>query len=101
MAASFGTRNGTTAGATRRIALTAQNVARQPKGGVATLGAAVEAGLGVAALSRRIASAGWIDAGARFGLPALPTREMILHSRTSGGAAACLRLLAGALRRAR
>lgn len=68
-------------------------------GGAATVGAAVEAGLGVAALSRRVVSAHWIDAGERFGLPALPTQDVVLHSRTNGAASTCLRLLTAALRR--
>jgi hypothetical protein len=49
-------------------------------GGVATTGAAVSAGLAVAALGRRVAPLGTIDAGARFDLPLLPTRDVVLHA---------------------
>ena len=52
-------------------------------GGVATIGAAISAGLAVAALSRRVAPAGTIDVGARLGLPKLPTRDVMLHARLS------------------
>jgi DNA-binding transcriptional LysR family regulator len=52
-------------------------------GGVATIGAAISAGLAVAALARRVAPPGTIDLGPRLGLPALPSREVILHSRQS------------------
>jgi DNA-binding transcriptional LysR family regulator len=50
-------------------------------GGVATIGAAISAGLAVAALARRVAPNGTIDCGPRLGLPALPAREVSLHSR--------------------
>jgi DNA-binding transcriptional LysR family regulator len=49
-------------------------------GGIATTGAAVSAGLAVAALGRRVAPAGTVDVGARFGLPPLPTRDVVLHT---------------------
>ncbi|HDR9756721.1 TPA: LysR family transcriptional regulator [Burkholderia cepacia] len=49
-------------------------------GGVATIGAAVSAGLAVAALGHRVAPAGTVDVGARYGLPPLPTRDVVLHS---------------------
>jgi DNA-binding transcriptional LysR family regulator len=52
-------------------------------GGVATTGAAVSAGLAVAALGRRVAPAGTIDVGAKFGLPPLPSRDVVLHSSVS------------------
>src|SRR5882724_1942431 len=52
-------------------------------GGVATTGAAVSAGLAVAALSRRVAPPGTIDVGTRFELPKLPTRDVVLHSNIS------------------
>lgn len=52
-------------------------------GGVATIGAAISAGLAVAALARRVAPAGTVDLGPRLGLPALASREVILHSRLS------------------
>ncbi len=49
-------------------------------GGVNTIGAAVSAGLAVAALGRRVAPQGSVDLGPRLGLPALPTRDLILHT---------------------
>jgi DNA-binding transcriptional LysR family regulator len=49
-------------------------------GGIATTGAAVSAGLAVAALGRRVAPAGTVDVGARFGLPPLPTRDVVLRT---------------------
>jgi DNA-binding transcriptional LysR family regulator len=52
-------------------------------GGVATTGAAVSAGLAVAALGRRVAPPGTIDVGTRLGLPPLPTRDVVLHSNLS------------------
>ena len=42
-------------------------------GGLTTIGAAIVAGLGVAALSRRAAPPGCVDVGPRLGLPNLPT----------------------------
>jgi DNA-binding transcriptional LysR family regulator len=52
-------------------------------GGVATIGAAISAGLAVAALARRVAPSDTIDLGPRLGLPALPSREVILYSKPS------------------
>ena len=52
-------------------------------GGVATTGAAVSAGLAVAALSRRVAPPGAIDVGARLGLPPLPARDVVLHANAT------------------
>jgi DNA-binding transcriptional LysR family regulator len=52
-------------------------------GGVATTGAAVSAGLAVAALGRRVAPLDVIDVGAKFGLPPLPSRDVVLHSSVS------------------
>jgi DNA-binding transcriptional LysR family regulator len=52
-------------------------------GGLATIGAAISAGLAVAALARRVAPTGTIDLGLRLGLPPLPTREVLLHSKLS------------------
>jgi DNA-binding transcriptional LysR family regulator len=52
-------------------------------GGVATIGAAISAGLAVAALGRRVAPPGTIDVGPQLGLPKLPTREVMLHARPS------------------
>jgi DNA-binding transcriptional LysR family regulator len=50
-------------------------------GGIATIGAAVSAGLAVAALARRVAPPDTLDLGSKLGLPPLPPREVILHSR--------------------
>jgi DNA-binding transcriptional LysR family regulator len=52
-------------------------------GGVATIGAAVSAGLAAAVLGRRVAPHGTTDIGARLGLPALPTRDIMLYSNVS------------------
>jgi DNA-binding transcriptional LysR family regulator len=49
-------------------------------GGVSTIGAAVSAGLAVAALGRRVAPPGTIDVGPRLGLPPLPSRDVVLYS---------------------
>ena len=49
-------------------------------GGIATTGAAVSAGLAVAALGRRVAPPGTIDVGPRLGLPPLPSRDVVLHA---------------------
>jgi DNA-binding transcriptional LysR family regulator len=52
-------------------------------GGIATTGAAVSAGLAVAALGRRVAPPGTIDVGPKLGLPALPTRDVVLFSNVT------------------
>jgi DNA-binding transcriptional LysR family regulator len=52
-------------------------------GGIATTGAAVSAGLAVAALGRRVAPAGTIDVGGKLGLPPLPSRDVVLHSNVA------------------
>jgi DNA-binding transcriptional LysR family regulator len=52
-------------------------------GGIATTGAAVSAGLAVAALGRRVAPPGTIDVGARLGLPSLPSRDVVLHANVT------------------
>lgn len=49
-------------------------------GGIATIGAAVSAGLAVAALARRVAPPGTVDVGPRLGLPALPSRDVMLYA---------------------
>ncbi|AZQ54081.1 LysR family transcriptional regulator [Burkholderia cenocepacia] len=68
-------------------------------GGVATIGAAVSAGLAVAALGHRVAPAGTVDVGARYGLPPLPTRDVVLYSSlTDAHARQALRTLGAALR---
>ena len=68
-------------------------------GGIATIGAAVSAGLAVAALGRRVAPPGTIDVGAQLGLPPLPSREVVLHaSRRDQAARNSLKTLAAAIR---
>jgi DNA-binding transcriptional LysR family regulator len=52
-------------------------------GGVAAVAAAVVAGLGVAALARRIAPAGSVDVGRALQLPQLPRSKVMLYSRVS------------------
>jgi len=52
-------------------------------GGIATIGAAVAAGVAVAALAKRVSPVGTIDLGPRFGLPPLPTRDVLLYSRVA------------------
>jgi DNA-binding transcriptional LysR family regulator len=54
-------------------------------GGVATIGAAISAGLAVAALAWRVAPSNTVDLGPRLGLPPLPSREVMLHSKLSDG----------------
>ncbi|MDZ5699559.1 LysR family transcriptional regulator [Chelativorans sp. M5D2P16] len=54
-------------------------------GGVAAVSAAVMAGLGVAALARRMLPFGAIDVGPRLGLPDLPRLPVLLHSRVKDG----------------
>jgi DNA-binding transcriptional LysR family regulator len=68
-------------------------------GGVTTIGAAVSAGLAVAALGRRVAPTGTIDVGPQLGLPALPSRDVMLHSNlTDRRAKSALRTLGAAIR---
>ncbi|MEW5422020.1 LysR family transcriptional regulator [Amorphus sp. 3PC139-8] len=70
-------------------------------GGVATVSAAVMAGLGVAALARRMLPLGAIDVGSRLGLPELPQMPIILHSRvTDERPRNALRALSSAFRHA-
>jgi DNA-binding transcriptional LysR family regulator len=52
-------------------------------GGIATIGAAVSAGLAVAALARRVAPPDTVDLGPRLGLPALPRRDVMFYSRAA------------------
>ncbi|MFN5670267.1 MAG: LysR family transcriptional regulator, partial [Bradyrhizobium sp.] len=52
-------------------------------GGLSTIGAAISAGLAVAALARRVAPADTVDLGPRLGLPPLPSRDVMLHSKLS------------------
>ncbi|RCS23623.1 LysR family transcriptional regulator [Phyllobacterium salinisoli] len=68
-------------------------------GGVLALGAAVNAGLAVAALARRVAPAGALDVGERFGLPPLPTLDIVLLSRqTDQRSREILKVLAAAFK---
>lgn len=68
-------------------------------GGVTTIGAAVCAGLAVAALGQRVAPAGTVDVGARLGLPPLPARDVLLYSnQTDAQARRALRTLGAAIR---
>ncbi|MFX1674100.1 LysR substrate-binding domain-containing protein [Paraburkholderia sp. A2WS-5] len=67
-------------------------------GGVAAVGAALEAGLAVSALARRVAPRGLVDVGARHALPPLPASRVTLHSRVrEPRSAATLQLLASSL----
>ncbi|WP_208995043.1 LysR family transcriptional regulator [Pseudovibrio sp. Alg231-02] len=54
-------------------------------GGVTAVSAAVMAGLGVAALARRMLPIGAIDVGEKLGLPDLPTLPIMLHTRVRSG----------------
>ncbi|CAG9205010.1 LysR family transcriptional regulator [Paraburkholderia tropica] len=68
-------------------------------GGVATIGAAVAAGLAVAALVKRVAPPGAVDVGARLGLPPLPTRNVVLYaSATDAATRRALKVLAEEMR---
>ncbi len=69
-------------------------------GGVAAVAAAVSAGLGVAALARRVAPAEAIEMGEALGLPPLPAAPVMLHSRVADPrSGTALRGLGAALRR--
>ena len=68
-------------------------------GGVATIGAAISAGLAIAALVRRVAPAGCVDLGPRLGLPKLPGGEVMLYSSlTDPRARGAMRTLGAAFR---
>jgi DNA-binding transcriptional LysR family regulator len=68
-------------------------------GGVATIGAAISAGLAIGALVRRVAPAGSVDLGPRLGLPKLPNNDVILYSKlTDAAARAAMRTLGAAFR---
>jgi DNA-binding transcriptional LysR family regulator len=67
-------------------------------GGVAAVGAALEAGLAISPLARRVAPRALVDVGTRFGLPTLPVSRVLLHSRVrEPRSAATLQLLATSL----
>jgi DNA-binding transcriptional LysR family regulator len=68
-------------------------------GGILTIGAAVLAGLAVAALGRRVAPPGAVDVGPQLGLPPLPSRDVLLYSNlTDRQARSSLRTLTAAIR---
>lgn len=68
-------------------------------GGIATLGAALSAGLAVAALASRVAPRDVVEVGPRLGLPALPTKSLMLYNRASDPKARqALRTLVAAFR---
>jgi DNA-binding transcriptional LysR family regulator len=68
-------------------------------GGTQAVAAAVSAGLAVGALSVHVAPVGAVDVGERFGLPPLPTSEIVLHSTLSDARSrAALRIIAAAFR---
>ncbi|WGS48632.1 LysR family transcriptional regulator [Paraburkholderia sp. D15] len=52
-------------------------------GGVMAVGAAVSAGLAVAALAHRVAPPGAVEVGERLGLPVLPIAQVVLLTRLS------------------
>ncbi|MGP0061675.1 MAG: LysR family transcriptional regulator [Beijerinckiaceae bacterium] len=52
-------------------------------GGVLAVGAAISAGLGVAALARRTAPPSAVEVGKKFGLPPLPLSHVVLHTRVA------------------
>ena len=56
-------------------------------GGVATIGAALSAGLAAGVLACRVAPPGTVDIGRRFRLPPLATRRVILCSAPADGSA--------------
>jgi DNA-binding transcriptional LysR family regulator len=89
----------------RALAIRALDSARIPwsetfvGGGVAAVAAAASAGLAIAVLARRIAPAGCIDVGEKFGLPRLPRTKVMLYSRVSDARGkAAFRVLAAVFR---
>jgi DNA-binding transcriptional LysR family regulator len=68
-------------------------------GGSSVVTAAVSAGLAISAFSYRLAPAGTVEVSQRFGLPALPSSEIVLHSTLSDAKSRdALRTLAAAFR---
>lgn len=68
-------------------------------GGSSVVSDAVSAGLAAAAFSCRLAPAGTVEVGRRFGLPPLPSSEIVLHSTLSDAKSRdALRTLAAAFR---
>ena len=52
-------------------------------GGIATIGAAISAGLAVAALATRVAPRDVVEVGPRLGLPVLPAKSLMLYSKAA------------------
>lgn len=68
-------------------------------GGVGTIAAAVSAGLAIAVLGRRVAPPGVVDVGPELGLPALPSRDLVLYASLADSATRqSLRTLVAAIR---
>lgn len=68
-------------------------------GGSSVVTAAVSAGLAIGAFSCRLAPPGTVEVSQRFGLPALPSSEIVLHSTlTDAKSREALRTLAAAFR---
>jgi DNA-binding transcriptional LysR family regulator len=67
--------------------------------GISTVGAAISAGLAIAALGRRVAPMGTVDLGAKLNLPPLPSRDIVLYTNATDRLARnSLRTLAAAIR---
>jgi DNA-binding transcriptional LysR family regulator len=70
-------------------------------GGMTAVGAAVSAGLAIAALPYSVAPVGTIDVGPRYRLPRLPESAILLHSSVSDAASkGAIRTLAASFRSA-
>ena len=70
-------------------------------GGILAVGAAVSAGLGVAALARRVAPPGSVEVGDALGLPSLPSADVVMHAGSvEPWAQPILRLIGAAFRSA-
>lgn len=68
-------------------------------GSSSAVAAAVSAGLAIAAFSHRVAPPGTVEIGGRFGLPQLPSSEIVLHSTlTDAKSRTALRTIAAAFR---
>lgn len=68
-------------------------------GGITAVAAAVSAGLAVGALANRVAPVGTVDVGPKFGLPDLPSSDIVLHSTLSDQRSrGALRTIAAAFR---
>jgi DNA-binding transcriptional LysR family regulator len=89
----------------RAVAIRALDAKRLPwrevfvGGGIAAVAAAVNAGIAIAPLARRVAPAGTVDVGPALRLPKLPRSKVMLHSRVGDPQTrAALRTLAAAFR---